>query len=1154
MNIQTQPLYVGNHPYQLNEAPIEGEYLTMLGEEYYRISNYDNMPPFFMSIVSRSNHWLFISSTGGLTAGRINSESALFPYYTVDKVTENHENAGNKTILRVQRGERCSLWELFSKRHEGLYRLTRNIYKNVYGDKLLFEEINHDLQLTYRYAWRTSDRFGFVKSSWLTNQSDACQVNLLDGLQNILPYGATTQLQNNFSNLLNGYKRNELEPETGLGIFALSSTLTDLAEPSESLQATTVWQMGFDAANYLLSVNQLDTFRRTGRITPERDVRGRRGAYLIQAEFTLEREKVWHIVADLNQNRVNIATLLNLLQGDKNDLLSSVMADIEQSSLDLVKIMGRVDGLQSTADRLTTAHHVANALFNTMRGGIFANNYQIDKADFQAFVRVRNRAMLTKYPDFWANLPETIELEELLTQVTQHNSADLERLGYEYLPLTFSRRHGDPSRPWNKFSINIKHADGTQRLDYQGNWRDIFQNWEPLLYSYPAFSESVICKFLNATTADGYNPYRITREGIEWETPDPEDPWANIGYWSDHQIIYLDKLLEVSAKFHPGRVETMLNRPIFSIANVPYRIKPYQAILSDYYDTIAFQPEKDERISEWVKQLGMDGKLVLDDNKQIFHVTMAEKLLMLLMAKLVNFVPEGGIWMNTQRPEWNDANNALVGKGLSVVTVAYLRRFIALCQQLLGQYQAEELTLTLEVNVLFSQISAILVDYQPLLSGSFDDQQRRAVMDALGQAGSDYRDYYYQHGFSGEVTQVAKADVLRFLNLAQQYIEHTLRANLRPDQLYHSYNLLQLGDKTASVGYLYEMLEGQVAVLSSGMLSGQQALDLLNSLRHSQLYRADQHSYILYPDRDLAGFLHKNNLSEAQVKDSPLIAALVANNDMTLIQRDENGLHHFNGTFRNAKDVNRALNALQKQPQYAPLVTAERESMLHLFETIFQHSQFTGRSGTFFAYEGLGSIYWHMVSKLLLAVQETYLWASDHGEAGATLEALRVAYYDIRQGIGFNKTPQVYGAFPTDPYSHTPAGQGAEQPGMTGQVKEELLTRLTELGLLVEHGQLHFKPTLLRPQEFITQPTQFSYIAIDDQLQSLALPANSLAFTFCQVPFIYRNGSDTAKIVIDYAKGESTEIQGETLSATICHPIFARNGQVRQVTVYFKNM
>ena len=32
--------------------------------------------------------------------------------------------------------------------------------------------------------------------------------------------------------------------------------------------------------------------------------------------------------------------------------------------------------------------------------------------------------------------------------------------------------------------------------------------------------------------------------------------------------------------------------------------------------------------------------------------------------------------MNTQRPEWNDGNNALVGNGLSMVTLYYLRRFL----------------------------------------------------------------------------------------------------------------------------------------------------------------------------------------------------------------------------------------------------------------------------------------------------------------------------------------------------------------------------------------------------------------------------------------------------------------------------------------------
>jgi hypothetical protein len=42
-----------------------------------------------------------------------------------------------------------------------------------------------------------------------------------------------------------------------------------------------------------------------------------------------------------------------------------------------------------------------------------------------------------------------------------------------------------------------------------------------------------------------------------------------------------------------------------------------------------------------------------------------------------------------------------------------------------------------------------------------------------------------------------------------------------------------------------------------------------------------------------------------------------------------------------------------------------------------------------------------------------------------------------RAVLGFNKTPALYGAFPTDPYSHTPWGAGARQPGMTGQVRDK---------------------------------------------------------------------------------------------------------------------
>ncbi|MFO7538799.1 MAG: hypothetical protein R6X32_12205, partial [Chloroflexota bacterium] len=577
--------------------------------------------------------------------------------------------------------------------------------------------------------------------------------------------------------------------------------------------------------------------------------------------------------------------------------------------------------------------------------------------------------------------------------------------------------------------------------------------------------------------------------------------------------------------------------------------------LADWSNTITFDWEEERAIETAVAQLGTDAKLHRNGQGEVVHATLTEKLLTLLLAKLTNLVPDGGIWMNTQRPERNDANNALVGKGISVVTAAYLRRFIAFWRERLAGTEDKTLfVVNTAVADLFSQVQAALSAHQPHLHNGFGDGERRAIMDELGAAATVYRTAIYQNGLPADQSTISGPRLQDFLALAQGYVEQTLRANRREDGLYHAYNILRLGEGTAAIDHLYPMLEGQVAILSAGLLSPEEALALLKSLRHSDLYRADQHSYMLYPNRHLPGFRHKNNIPTQKVANSPLVKALAANGDGRLLARDEAGVFHFNGRFRNASDAARILDELAQEPAYAALVAVERPFILDLFEETFNHRAFTGRSGTFFAYEGLGSIYWHMVSKLLLAVQECYRQAVAEPAAAMTIEGLVAAYYDVRAGLGFNKTPAVYGAFPTDPYSHTPWGSGARQPGMTGQVKEEILTRWGELGLSVQNGRLHFAPTLLRDDEFLSEPDSFTAIDAGGQRQTIALPANSLAFTFCQTPIIYTQACVTtragvAQIEVGYRDGHPVTIPSATLDATTSQHIFNRSGLVKYIHV-----
>ncbi|MBT8299342.1 MAG: hypothetical protein KJO52_13485, partial [Maribacter sp.] len=224
MNVN--PMFLGTNKVSFKANDIKGKQIVFDNENYYKISNYDAMRPFFMSIVSDSNHWMFISSNGGLSAGRKNSESSLFPYYTDDKITESADITGSKTILHIHSEGKTHLWEPFSVRYAGIYRTKRNLYKNSYGNKIIFEEINEDLGLTFSYQWCSSNKYGFVKKATLANDTDSeIKVTVLDGIQNIIPYGVSSDLQNRQSNLVDAYKKNELHAKDGIGIFALSAII-----------------------------------------------------------------------------------------------------------------------------------------------------------------------------------------------------------------------------------------------------------------------------------------------------------------------------------------------------------------------------------------------------------------------------------------------------------------------------------------------------------------------------------------------------------------------------------------------------------------------------------------------------------------------------------------------------------------------------------------------------------------------------------------------------------------------------------------------------------------------------------------------------------------------------------------------------------------
>ncbi len=1111
-----------------------GSIVNLDGEPFYKIENYDFMSDFFMTITSSSDVWNFLWSHGGISAGRKNSDFSIFPYCTSDKIQDTKTVTGPVTLIRIRSdGFKGTLWQPFEnlscrgrERYADNLKIQRNLYKNMNGSKIWFEEVNLAQGLVFRYGWTSSAKYGLVKMSRIENLTEKkIPLEILDGCQNIMASSTQAEIQNSKSNLLNAYKKSEVVNDGNIAIFGLSSILTDRAEPSESLNTNVSWFSTNEPV--ILSENAVQFFVQNKTSLLEKSeglLNGRRGeCYIIRRIDLAEKSaECWEQILDVDYDIVKLVELQSEIQ-DRKNATRLLLSDIQETERKLERNIQKADGLQRSKNRIADLHHRTNVMFNIMRGGLFKESENLDMADFKDFCKKRNTNVFYKIENF-------TEQSELDMAADDPNVA---RLSSEYLPLTFSRRHGDPSRPWNRFNIDLQDKNGGDRTYYEGNWRDIFQNWEALLWSFPAYTKNVISVFINAMTLDGYNPYRISRNGIDWEVPESGNPWAQYGYWGDHQVVYLQKFLEFYRNLDCKALLEMLNEKNFSTANIPYRLKSYSEILKNPRSSLFFDHSLDASIKNLEKNYGTDARLVLDDSGKVMHTTMATKLIQIVLAKLLNLIPDAGIWLNTQRPEWNDANNALAGYGTSVVTLCHLYRMLSFLKNLLHENDVElsvqktvyeTLTQTLKIYSEWNEKNRTegksnaskCEEIQGGNGNCAEDEKRRAqrkeFLDRCGKTFEEERRILFKDAYTNEYVNVHSKTLSEYFSVFLVEIENSVRKNRRADGLYNSYNTVKICDGEISVINLKLMLEGQVAALSSGILSKEETLELAGSLRKSALFEENQHSYMLYPNETLPRFTEKNNIHE---KELSTLKDFLNRTENTVIKKDRNGIFHFNSIFRNAETLENFLERLsdRKKPN-----ETERNALLSLYEKKFTHQTFTGRSGTFYAYEGLGCIYWHLVSKLLLAVQENLEGSKDR---------LYSFYKDVKKGLSSAKTPFEYGAFPFDPYSHTPYRLGAQQPGMTGQVKEEIIARFMELGVKIQDGSAVFNPTFLEKTEFEDGKIEFSW---------------------CGTKIEYVKDLESCVKVV-YSPESQKTFTGRTLPPEESRMFFSRSGKIKTIIV-----
>jgi hypothetical protein len=119
---------------------------------------------------------------------------------------------------------------------------------------------------------------------------------------------------------------------------------------------------------------------------------------------------------------------------------------------------------------------------------------------------------------------------------------------------------------------------------------------------------------------------------------------------------------------------------------------------------------------------------------------------------------------------------------------------------------------------------------------------------------------------------------------------------------------------------------------------------------------------------------------------------------------------------------------------------------------------------------------------------------------------------------------------------------------MTGQVKEDILSRFGELGVSVEDGCLHFNPFLLLRQEFLDEKTNFEFVNVSGNSETIKLRKGELCFTCCQVPIVYQL-SDSERIQLIFADGTKQDVLHRSLSKEHSRLIFERKGEISSIYV-----
>lgn len=851
-----------------------------LNKNEYIISNYDRLPPFssFLPGLTGADGipmWVFYTNRGqGISSfGIHNKNDAIMEFFPANAAYENTSLKGFRTFMRLN----GKYYEPFSTNDKSSIR-TLSIRKNSFS---IAEECGaNNISMHVNYFVMPGEPLGALarRVSVENTGADDMNIEIIDGLPKIIPYGIGNGAFKELSNLFKSWTEIR-NTEKNIPFYTMRASTDDSAEVSEI-----------------------------------------KGGYFYMTECN---NMLKQVICDSDCVFGYDTSMSNPMNFIENGLAG--VTAITQSLVNKVPCgFAPFSCTLKPGEKITWTTYIGFAEREEL-----INNKSIDWTG-EEFAQKKEKLADSIVEQLMEDVRTETSMPVFDKYIEQCYLDNFIRGGYPFVTgsdkktvmYLFSRKHGDPERDYNFFVI-----DGGYYSQGNGNFRDVCQNRRNDVMFCPGIGDHNIRYFFSLIQADGYNPLEIRPEtfsiaeenrmkvikiieravdcklgtheidrlnklisrsfkagelfnvinnctGKQVEAPEKLleellvictqnfEAGFGEGYWSDHWD-YLMDLIDNYLMVYPDKKAELL-----------YKTDDYR-----FYNSIAIVLPRSETYVYNHSKVWQLGSMYRDDKKKeingfepdgtnwlktsdddVFTTTLFVKMISLCLNKIASLDSYGmGVEMEGGKPGWNDAMNGLPGLfGSSVPEMLELKRMVDFIRNESENQPGRTIKMPREIAEFLRKLVALIEN-----SDISTRQNEMTYWDLAASLREEYREMI-KYTISGICEEVSEAEIhkafLCFSKKIDRGIERALSYGKGVIPTYFTYNPVKysfINDSTGEAAVNaqglkrvrveeFEVVECPHFLEGPARYLGQahkEAKDMYEAIRKSGLYDNKLHMY-----------------------------------------------------------------------------------------------------------------------------------------------------------------------------------------------------------------------------------------------------------------------------------------------------------------------